>query len=109
MQFRAKLRRGTAIYRNWAARRQARGEISGVPFVLSGMDYVSEDDPLSADAVAAIKDHLMVVLILTAHTSSAAEPEPEPEPKASEPFEPPEPAQTPAWKSYKPTGPVKRR
>src|SRR5690348_3683150 len=93
MNFRAFIRRGSEVYRRWRHEARIGGTISDVRFHWDGLDYVSDEDPLSAESVAAIKDNNMVQLVLTTapvgHVSPiedapAAEPLPEqPKPRVT--------------------------
>ena len=66
LDFRAKLRRGTAIHRAWTAARRTGGTVNGVLFLKCGAhDYVSAADVLTADEVALFQAHPMIELEMT--------------------------------------------
>lgn len=63
MNFRAKLRRSSPIYKHWTNTSKIGGTINGVQFKKEGpRDFVSVDDPLPPDAVSALVDHQHVEL-----------------------------------------------
>lgn len=66
MNFVAKLRRNSTIHRNWVSARRIGGSISGVQFKKDGaVDFISVDDPLPPEAVAALVHHNMIDLEVT--------------------------------------------
>jgi hypothetical protein len=63
VNFRAKLRRSSPIYRHWTNTSKIGGTINGVQFKKEGpRDFVSIDDPLPPDAVSTLVDHQHVEL-----------------------------------------------
>jgi hypothetical protein len=63
VNFRAKLRRASPIYKHWTNTSKIGGTINGVQFKKEGpRDFVSVDDPLPPDAVSALVDHQHVEL-----------------------------------------------
>lgn len=62
MQFRAKLRRGSNIYKIWFGASRIGGMISGVNFKRIGIDYFSIQDPLAPEYVSKLLHHPMVDL-----------------------------------------------
>lgn len=69
MHFRAKLRRTSSIHNDWIGASRIGGTINGVKFHLesgpSNYTYVSTEDPLPGDAVAALLNNHMVDLEVT--------------------------------------------
>jgi hypothetical protein len=66
VNFRAKLRRASPIYRHWTDTSKIGGTINGVRFKKEGpRDFVSVDDPLPPDAVSALVNHEQVELEVT--------------------------------------------
>jgi hypothetical protein len=66
VNFRAKLRRASPIYKHWTNTSKIGGTINGVQFKKEGpRDFVSVDDPLPPDAVSALVDHQHVELELS--------------------------------------------
>jgi len=71
VNFRAKLRRSSPIYKHWIGTAKIGGTINGVEFKKEGpRDFVSVDDPLPASAVAALLGHQHVQLELTTEPTS---------------------------------------
>jgi hypothetical protein len=63
VNFRAKLRRSSPIYKHWTGTSKIGGTINGVQFKKEGpRDFVSVDDPLPPDAVSTLVDHQHVEL-----------------------------------------------
>lgn len=62
MNFRAKLKRNSATYRNWIGASRVGGSISGVMFKRSGRDFISADDPLPGEAVSSMLGNAAVEL-----------------------------------------------
>jgi hypothetical protein len=66
VNFRAKLRRASPIYKHWTNTSKIGGTINGVQFKKEGpRDFVSVDNPLPPDAVSALVDHQHVELEVT--------------------------------------------
>jgi hypothetical protein len=66
VNFRAKLRRSSPIYKHWTGSAKIGGTINGVTFKKDGpRDFVSVDDPLPPGAVAALLNHQHVELEMT--------------------------------------------
>ena len=66
MNFRAKLRRASPIYKHWTNTSKIGGMINGVQFKKEGpRDFVSVDDPLPPDAVSALVSHQDIQLEMT--------------------------------------------
>lgn len=65
MQFRAKIKKSSTVYRNWAAGKRRTGKVSGVRFRKVGSDYVSVEDPLHPDHVSALLRNNAVDLEIT--------------------------------------------
>jgi hypothetical protein len=63
VNFRAKLRRASPIYKHWTNTSKIGGTINGVQFKKEGpRDFVSVHDPLPPDAVSALVDYQHVAL-----------------------------------------------
>jgi hypothetical protein len=63
VNFRAKLRRASPIYKHWTNTLKIGGTINGVQFKKEGpRDFVSVDDPLPPNAVSSLVDHQHVEL-----------------------------------------------
>lgn len=73
MQFRASLKVQTRLHRIWTGRRLRRLTINGVPFHFVGQRYISVDDPLSADDVAALSLNNQVQLEMSSTTTPQVE------------------------------------
>ena len=56
MQFTAKIRRSSTVYRNWRNLRRIFGDLHGVRFRFIGQDYVAEDDAAVAAHLAALNN-----------------------------------------------------
>jgi hypothetical protein len=66
VNFRAKLRRASPIYKHWTNTSKIGGTVNGVQFKKEGtLDFVSVDDPLPPDAVSALVSHQDVQLEMT--------------------------------------------
>jgi hypothetical protein len=62
VNFRAKLKQNSTIYRRWMGASRVGGMISGVEFKRQAKDFVSVADPLPPDAVSTLLHHHMVEL-----------------------------------------------
>lgn len=62
MNFRAKLKHNSSIYRLWIGASRVGGSISGVQFKRIGRDFVSAEDPLSGEAVSSMLRHEAIEL-----------------------------------------------
>lgn len=62
MNFRAVVKTPSELHSRWTRERRIGGVISGVRFQRLGKSFISVDDPLNADDVAALLTHNMVVL-----------------------------------------------
>lgn len=123
MNFRAKIKQTSTIYRQWMGASRVGGTISGVQFRRVAKDFVSVDDPLPPDAVSALLHHHMVELeVSTAPIGSVVVVENEDDGQAAEVDDQPEdgadesdPAETPdpiaaLWRTGEPKQePVMRR
>jgi hypothetical protein len=66
VNFHAKLRRASPIYKHWSNTSKIGGTINGVQFKKEGpRDFVSVDNPLPPDAVSALVSHQDVQLEMT--------------------------------------------
>lgn len=76
MKFRASIRNPSFLWRLWVSERRIGGEVSGVRFHRIDNDFVSVDDPLSPDDVAALAHNQMVLLELSTAPAGEAVPDP---------------------------------
>ena len=56
MEFSAKIRRSSAVYRNWRNLRRVFGDLHGIRFRFVGQDYVADDDAAVAAHVAVLSN-----------------------------------------------------
>lgn len=84
MHFRAIIRRPSYVFNQWRAAPRLGGKVEGVAFRWDGKDYVSVDNPLPADDVAALLHNRFVQLVVTTGSAGVVElvEEPQPEPEA---------------------------
>jgi hypothetical protein len=102
MKFRASIRNPSFLWRLWVSERRIGGEVSGVRFHRIDNDFVSVDDPLSPDDVAALAHNQMVLLELSTAPAGEAVPiRPASEPQA-EPAVEPETVAPPAPRQQRP-------
>lgn len=91
MQFHAVVKHRSFVWDHWRAVPRLGGKISGVAFRWDGKDYVTVDNPLPPNDVAALLHNPYVQLVMATAPVGAAqatEPQPQPEP---EPQPQPEP------------------
>ena len=78
MQFSARIRRSSAVYANWRNRRQVFGELHGVRFHRSGLDYIARDEAQVAAHLPALNEDHRIEVIVMAVASVAVPDEPRP-------------------------------